>query len=78
MGMNVIRDIEQDKLNDVAAPSMIPLFIDWRISRCNLKGCKNKPTTIVTNTGTRAFGMCEAHFQEAINTKGPYKVILEF
>lgn len=75
--MKIIRSESQDGMNtpDIA---MIPLFVSWGIRRCNLKGCKRNPTTIVANTQAPAFGMCEDHFQEASNTVGDYNLELEF
>jgi len=58
---------------------MIPLFFDWGIRRCNVKGCKNRPSTIVTQLeeGVRPCGFCEQHFQEA-NVPGGKRFELEF
>lgn len=79
--MNIIRDAEQDGMNTPAI-SMIPIFVSWGIRRCNIVDCKNNPTTIITNIpdvpGISALGMCEHHYQEAVNTKGNYKFNAEF
>ena len=64
--MKIIRDEQNGGL------FMIPLLVDWHIRRCNVVGCRNKPTTIIAGdahwkeaTGLGAFGMCEEHFQQS-------------
>jgi hypothetical protein len=62
--MKIIRD---NQLNGLL---MIPLFQQYNISRCNVDGCKEKPSTIITdcvdeNGDTLDFSLCETHFQEA-------------
>ena len=42
----------------------MPLLIQWHISRCNVKDCKNKPTTIIKGLIKTPFGLCETHYQE--------------
>ena len=71
--MQIIRD---EQLGGLA---MIPLFADWRIRRCNIKGCTEIPTTIVTGAveGCPPFGMCEEHYQSAIKD-GSLDVTLVF
>ena len=69
--MNVIRDEEMSGL------MMIPLFNQWNIHRCNIKGCTEKPSTIITGTEAGIFGICEKHYQEGKN-KGVMKLELEF
>lgn len=56
--MDVIRDTELGGL------MMIPLFQQWRITRCNVKACKEKPTTIFTGTEAGTLGICETHYKE--------------
>jgi hypothetical protein len=57
--MNIIRDDELFGL------MMIPLFQQWNIHRCNIKDCKEKPTTIITGIpDVPIFGMCEKHYDE--------------
>jgi len=58
--MKVIRDEE------TCGIAMIPLFVDWNIRRCNVKGCTQKPTTIVTELGESIpiVGLCEEHYQQ--------------
>jgi hypothetical protein len=68
--MNIIRDEEMFGL------MMIPLFTQWNIHRCNIKGCTEKPTTICVHEKA-TFGMCEKHYQEGKN-KGTMKLELEF
>jgi len=62
--MKVIRDEETHGL------MMIPLFVDWGIRRCNVEGCREKPTTIITGLHPNAqhTGWCEKHYQEFKNT----------
>lgn len=69
--MSIIRDEETFGL------MMIPLFQQWNIHRCNMKNCKEKPTTIITGTKAGPFGMCEKHFLEG-KEKGTMKLELEF
>ncbi len=70
--MNIIRD---DELNGLL---MIPLLNDWRITRCNVKNCKEKPTTIITGIKeVPKFGMCESHYQK-VKDLGKINVSLEF
>lgn len=75
--MNIIKDPKQAGMN-TAAISMIPLLVSWKIKRCNIAGCTENPTTIVSIKEAPTFGMCEHHYQEASNTKGDYKLCLEF
>ena len=58
--MNIIRDEELSGLG------MIPLLVDWHVRRCNVKGCTEKPTTILAGLGKDVppAGMCEKHYQE--------------
>ena len=56
--MNIIRD------EDCFGIMMMPLLIQWHISRCNVKDCKNKPTTIIKGLIKTPFGLCETHYQE--------------
>jgi len=66
--MNIIRDEEFGGL------FMIPLFCDWGVRRCNVEGCKEKPTTIITAIeDTPVIGMCEKHFQSANKPDGGKK-----
>jgi len=54
--------IRDDKAFGLA---MIPLFCTWNIHRCNVDGCREKPTTIVSDDDLElAFGLCERHFQQ--------------
>lgn len=70
--MKAIRD------NDWFGIAMIPLFADWEIRRCNVKDCKEKPTTIITEVlENQAFGLCETHYQEALS-KGKLEATLIF
>ena len=69
--MNIIRDDEMGGL------MMIPLFVQWNIHRCNIKGCQEKPTTIITGTEAGMFGMCETHYNECKNA-GKINHTIEF
>lgn len=71
--MRVIRDEETSGL------MMIPLFSDWGVRRCNVEGCKAKPTTIITQLSQDApvSGWCEEHYQ-AFRTSGRFEGTLVF
>jgi len=71
--MNIIRD------NELGGLMMIPLFVDWHIRRCNAKGCRERPTTIISGAGEgiRVFGLCEADFQRG-NMEGGTNYDLEW
>jgi hypothetical protein len=71
--MKIIRDEE------FGGVMMIPLFVDWHVRRCNVKGCTNEPNTIVQGLapGIPLCGFCEEHFQEA-NTPDGTNFTLEF
>ena len=71
--MKIIRDEEMGGL------MMIPLFMDWGIRRCNVKGCASKPTTIISQLAPKApaSGWCEAHYQEFKDT-GKFEGTLVF
>jgi len=57
--MNIIRDEVAGGL------MMIPLFLQWNVSRCNVAGCKEKQTTIITGVpNVPTFGLCEKHYNE--------------
>ena len=62
----IIRDDEMGGL------FMIPLFVDWKIRRCNVKGCKNIPSTILTKPHPEisAMGLCEDHYQANLTEDG--------
>ena len=62
--MQIIRDEETFGL------FMIPLFHDWKVKRCNVKDCTDKPTTIITQLaeGAPVSGWCENHYQDFKNT----------
>lgn len=72
--MKIIRDQELGGL------MMIPLFFDWNIKRCNQVGCRNKPTTIIANTGpgVPVFGLCEKDFQRGNKDDGGAQFQLEW
>ena len=71
--MKIIRDEE------FGGVMMIPLFCDWKINRCNMRDCVNKPTTIITGAHEKvpAFGLCENHYQQGIK-EGTMKMDLVF
>lgn len=62
--MKIIRD------EDGFGLFMIPLFTDWNVRRCNVKGCTEKPTTIISQLAPDAplSGWCEKHYQDFKNT----------
>lgn len=75
--MKIIRCKEQDGENPCVA--MIPLLVQWGIRRCNIAGCKNKPTTIVSGIyRAPIFGLCELHYQDFSKEDKPVKFSLEF
>jgi len=55
--MKVIRDEEGFGL------FMIPLFSQWKVKRCNVDGCTDRPTTIILDAHPEApcFGLCDVH-----------------
>jgi len=57
--MEIIRDEECSGI------MMIPLLHQWGIKRCNFRGCKNNPNTIIVNATDEhiTFGLCEEHYQ---------------
>lgn len=63
--------------------TMIPLFVQHNIKRCNVSGCANKPSTIVIeavdNDGDRLdFALCEVHYKECESSgKIDYKLDFE-
>ena len=65
--MKIIRDEETFGL------CMIPLFFDWGVRRCNVEGCTEKPTTIITQLAEAApvTGWCEKHYQD-FKTSGKF------
>jgi len=70
--MRIIRDEEFGGI------MMIPLFCDWKVRRCNVAGCRNKPTTIITQCeDAPIYGLCEEHFQSA-NKPGGATLSLEW
>ncbi len=68
--MQIIRDEE------LGGIMMIPLFTQYQINRCNIKGCTEKPTTICIHEQA-TFGLCEKHFTE-YREVGTIKIQLEF
>ena len=59
--MNIIRDPEMAGIGTMA------LCIQWGVRRCNLRGCRERPTTIVTGISNEVplLGLCEPHFEQA-------------
>ena len=68
--MEIIRDEEMFGI------MMIPLFQQYGITRCNIKNCKEKHTTICVHEQAN-FGLCEKHYQEG-KESGTIKLQLEF
>lgn len=71
--MRIIRD------EDMFGLMMIPLLVDWNIRRCNVKGCKSRPNTIITDLASDVpmAGFCEEHYQQG-NVKGGTTFTLVF
>lgn len=62
--MKVIRDPQWNGL------FMIPIFQQYGIKRCNVDGCENKPSTVITGCPTNDgdtcdFALCEHHYLES-------------
>jgi len=59
--------------------SMIPLLVQWGISRCNILGCRNNPTTIVAGLkDVPVFGICESHYTEFTKEDKTVNIEIEF
>lgn len=69
--MNIIRD------EDFKGLMMIPLLIQWNVDRCNVKDCKENPTTIITGVIKCSFGLCEKHYNK-FKEKGKLECTLDF
>ena len=69
--MNVIRD------EDCKGLMMIPILVQWNISRCNIKDCKENPTTIITGAIKKPFVLCEKHYEKFKNA-GKLECTLDF
>ena len=70
--MKIIRDKE-----DKAGLFIIPLLKQYGVSRCNFKGCNNKPNTIAV-TNQVNLGFCEMHFKELENRQEEENLQIEF
>ncbi len=68
--MEIIRD------EDLGGIMMIPIFHQYQITRCNIKDCQEKPTTVCVHEQA-TFGLCENHYQDGVS-KGTMKLELEF
>ena len=76
--MNIIRD-EGQAGQKTACISMIPLFVQWGINRCNIAGCCNPQTTIVAGLkDAPVFGICEDHYLDFTNEDRVVNITLEF
>ena len=55
------------------------LCIEWGLTRCNQKECRNPPNTIIQGASPQAslFALCEQHYQQG-NVPGGTKLSLEF
>jgi len=74
--MKIIRPDDDDPAGSLF---MIPLLVEWNVKRCNVQGCRAKPTTIVTRLtkDVPVCGLCEKHYQQA-NVPGGIEFTLEF
>lgn len=59
---------------------MVPLMIDWGIRRCNVRGCTEKPNTIIVDIApdVPVIGMCEKHYSRAASTPGDVTYTFDF
>ena len=75
--MNIIRSTREDPLSQI---EMTCLLLDWGIRRCNVSGCKTKPTTIIGGVDglPHPIGLCEEHFQHANQPSGPVTYTFEW
>ena len=64
--MKIIRDPE------TAGVFTMALCIDWGVRRCNVRGCRERPTTIITGVSEEVptLGLCEPHFEEGDTPDG--------
>jgi hypothetical protein len=69
--MQIIRDEEMGGL------MMIPLFKKMGVTRCNVRDCKEKQTTIITGATEQPFGLCEKHYNEC-KQSGKINYTLDF
>ena len=69
--MEIIRDEEINGL------MMIPLFSQLGVTRCNVRDCKEKQTTIITGATEQPFGLCEKHYNEC-KKSGKLNYTLDF
>jgi hypothetical protein len=48
------------------------IFRKWGVTRCNVEGCKEPPTTILIDAEPDCpnIGMCETHYQKAVLDDG--------
>jgi hypothetical protein len=56
---------------------MIPLLQQWNITRCNVRDCMEKPTTIITDLIEQPFGLCENHYTQC-KESGKISCTLDF
>lgn len=68
--MKIIRD---DILSGIL---LIPILTQYKINRCNIKKCYEKPTTICVHD-LAIFGLCEKHYKK-FKKIGNVKLNLEF
>ena len=69
--MNIIRDEECFGL------MMTPLLLQWNIDRCDVRDCREQPTTIITGVLKQPFGLCEKHYEES-KEKGKFEYTIDF
>jgi hypothetical protein len=61
--------VEVIREENMTSKTMMAEFEKWHIKRCNVRNCKNKPTTILTHPADDllAAGLCEEHYQQAMS-----------
>lgn len=69
--MRVVKDHETGGL------LMIPLFTQHGLTRCNVKDCAEKHTTVILDLIDRPFALCDKHYTE-FRDADQIKCTLEF
>ena len=69
--MTVIKD------NELGGLLMIPIWEQYNLHRCNVRGCKNKQRVFIPDLAEQPFALCEHHYNE-FKSKGEINCILDF